>query len=246
MLFIRLTGQPNAHFVPLNDSTEIAAATESPVCSSGTSCEDMGVDLTFLLSGPGSRMTSDRLYRNLAFACAAWFCVAVIVVHIVRDDLLLWHRTLSIYAVGPAGWVLTLGFYAIAITQFMIAFRLYQLRQSAGNLLTVAVLVVAATGILLVATFPYPVRLPHNSGAALQLGLFPVFLLLHAILRRDDPLRSFTFVCALLSTAFFLLLVWNGETDSNLGTTAMAQKLQIMVNTLWLLVYSWRLPAPTD
>lgn len=194
-------------------------------------------------SSPTLNAISDRRYQNLAFACALWFCVAVVVVHIVRDDLSLWHRTLSIYAVGPAGWVLTLGFYAIALTQFMIAFRLYQLRRTAGDLLCVVVLVLAAIGVLLVAIYPYPIRLPHNSGAALQLGLFPVFLLLHVIMRRDDPLRRFTFVCALLSTAFFLLLVWNGETDYNLGTTAMAQKAQILVNTLWLLVYSWCMPA---
>jgi hypothetical membrane protein len=164
-------------------------------------------------------------------------------VHIVRDDLSLWQRTLSIYAVGPAGWVLPLGFYSIALTQFLIAFRLYQLRRSKGDLLTVAVLLLAAIGILLVAIYPYPIRLPHNSGAALQLGLFPAFLLLHWVWRRDDPLRRFTLVCGLLSAAFFLLLVWNGETDYNLGTTAMAQKCQIFVNTLWLLVYSWQLPA---
>lgn len=194
-------------------------------------------------SSPTLNAISDRRYQNLAFACALWFCVAVVIVHIVRDDLSLWHRTLSIYAVGPAGWVLTLGFYSIAITQFLIAFRLYQLRRTAGDLLAVAVLVLAAIGILLVAIYPYPIRLPHNSGAALQLGLFPVFLLLHVTVRRHDPLRRFTVVCALLSTAFFLLLVWNGETDYNLGTTAMAQKAQIMVNTLWLLVYSWCMPA---
>lgn len=192
---------------------------------------------------PTLNAISDRHYRNLAFACALWFCVSVIVVHIVRDDLSLWQRTLSIYAVGPAGWVLTLGFYSIALTQFLIAFRLYQLRRSKGDLLTVAVLLLAAIGILLVAIYPYPIRLPHNSGAALQLGLFPAFLLLHWVWRRDDPLRRFTLVCGLLSAAFFLLLVWNGETDYNLGTTAMAQKCQIFVNTLWLLVYSWQLPA---
>ncbi|MBC52441.1 MAG: hypothetical protein CMQ34_01245 [Gammaproteobacteria bacterium] len=179
-------------------------------------------------------------FKNLAFACALSFCVAVIVVHLVRDDLSMWHRTLSIYAVGPAGWVLTLGFYAIALTQCLIACRLYQLRRSVGDALTAAVLVLAAIGIVLVAIYPYPIRLPHNTGAALQLGLFPAFLLLHWVWRRDDPLRRFTLVCALTSAAFLLLLVWNGETDYNLGTTAMAQKLQIMVNTLWLLVYSWR------
>lgn len=186
---------------------------------------------------------SDRLYRHVALACTLVFCFAFVVVHIVRDDLSLWHRTLSIYAVGPAGWVLILGFFAIAATQFMIAFRLWQWRKSPGDMLAVSVLVLAATGILLVAIFPYPIRLPHNSGAALQLGLFPVFLLLYGARRRYDPLRSFTLVCALLSTALFLLLIWNGETDYDLGSVGMAQKSQIIVNTVWLLVYSWRWPA---
>lgn len=194
-------------------------------------------------STPTLNAISDRRYRNLAFACALWFCVAVIVVHIVRDDLSLWHRTLSIYAVGPAGWVLTLGFYAIALTQLLIAFRLYLWRRSVGDALTVAVLVLAAVGILLVAIYPYPIRLQHNSGAALQLGLFPAFLLLYVAWRRDDPLRRFTLMCALPSAAFLLLLVWNGQTDYNLGTVAIAQKCQIIINTLWLLVYAWHMPA---
>lgn len=179
------------------------------------------------------------LFRHLALTGALYFCVAFILVHIMRDDLSIWRRTLSIYAVGPAGWVLTLGFFSIAMTQFVIAFRLYQWRQSAGDVLSVILLVMAAFGILLVAIFPYQIRLPHNAGAALQLGLFPVFLLLRAALHRDEALSTCTRVCAVLSTAFFLLLVWNGETDYNLGTTAMAQKAEIIVNTVWLVVYSW-------
>jgi len=183
------------------------------------------------------------LHRNLALTGALWFCLAFVLVHIVRDDLSLWRQTLSIYAVGPAGWVITLGFFSIAGTQMLIAFRLYQLRQSAADVLAVGLLAVAALGIVLVAIFPYHIKLPHNTGAALQLGLFPLFLLLRAAWHKDEPLWRFTLICALLSTSFFLLLMWNGETDYNLGTTAMAQKAQIIVNTLWLVVYAWRWPA---
>jgi hypothetical protein len=190
---------------------------------------------------PDNNLTSIPLYRTMAVAGVLWFCFAFILLHIVRDDLPLWHRTLSIYAVGPAGWVLTLGFYSIAGTQMLIAFRLYQMRQSAGDLLAVALLTLAAIGILLVATFPYSIKLPHNTGAALQLGLFPLFLLMRVILHRDDTLWTFTLVCAMLSSAFFLLLLWNGQTNYDLGSVGMAQKSQIIVNTLWLLVYSWRL-----
>ncbi|MDO9476649.1 MAG: DUF998 domain-containing protein, partial [Pseudohongiella sp.] len=181
--------------------------------------------------------------RGFAFGRALAFCFAVVLVHIVRDDLSLWHRTLSIYAVGPAGWVLTLGFFCIAGTQLLIARRLYQLQQTAGDRLAVVLLFIAAIGIVLVAVFPYPVKLPHNLGAALQLGLFPLFLILRAAQHRDTPLSTVTRVCAALSTAFFLLLVWNGQTDYNIGPTATAQKAQIFVNTLWLVVYSLQMPA---
>lgn len=187
---------------------------------------------------------TNSVSRGLAFVLALAFCFAVVLVHIVRDDLSLWHRTLSIYAVGPAGWVLTLGFFCIAGTQLLIARHLYQRQESAGDRLAVALLVIAAIGIVLVAVFPYSVKLPHNTGAALQLGLFPVFLLLRAARRpRDETLSTFTRVCAALSTTFFLLLLWNGQTDYNIGPTATAQKAQIFINTLWLLVYSWRMPA---
>jgi hypothetical membrane protein len=181
--------------------------------------------------------------RHLALTGVLWFCIAFVVVHIIREDLEPWRRNLSLYAVGPAGWVLTLGFFSIALTQFLIALRLYRFKRSASDILSCLLLATAALGIVLVAVFPYTIKLPHNTGAALQLGLFPLFLLMRAFMHRDEPLWRFTAICAALSTSFFLLLVWNGETDYNIGTTAMAQKAEILVNTLWLLVYSWVWPA---
>lgn len=186
---------------------------------------------------------NDNLYRNVAFASILWFCLTFIVVHIVRDDLSLWRQTLSIYAVGPAGWLLTTGFYSVALTQLLIAYRLFQRRQSAGDPLVVILLVLAAVGTVLVAIFPYTIKTPHNIGAAMHLILFPLFLWLHVWLHRHDVLWTFSVVMAALSTAALLLLIWNGETDYNLGTSAMAQKAEIFVIALWLLVYTWRSPT---
>lgn len=187
--------------------------------------------------------TSGNLYRNITFASVLWFCFTFIVVHIVRDDLSLWRQTLSIYAVGPAGWLLTTGFYSVALTQLLIAYRLFQLRQSAGDLLAVTLLVLTAVGVVLVAMFPYTIKTPHNIGAAMHLIFFPLFLWLRVWLHRNDALWTFSVVVAVLSTVALLLLIWNGETDYNVGTSAMAQKAEIIVIALWLLVYSWHLPA---
>ncbi|MEC8860287.1 MAG: DUF998 domain-containing protein [Pseudomonadota bacterium] len=193
-----------------------------------------------------SRRYSDILYSRLSFALVLWFGITAVIVHIVRDDLVLWERNLSIYAVGPAGWLLVTGFYAIGLAQLLIAFRLYQLRRSAGDLIIVFLLTQAALGVLLVAYFPYKIRFPHNLGAAMQLGLFPLFLWLRVFLHRDDPLFKFTAIIATLSTSTFVILVWNGETDYDIGTTSLAQKAEILVNSLWLLVYAWCMPGQPE
>ena len=142
--------------------------------------------------------TFDRAYQCLAVVTALCFCFAFILLHTVRDDLSLWHTNLSIYAIGPAGWVLTLGFYAIATSQCLIAYRYYQVRRSTGGLITAGLLLLAAVGAVLVALFPYTMRLPHTIGAVMQLGLFPLSVLLRVILHRDGVLWFFSTVIALL------------------------------------------------
>lgn len=200
--------------------------------------------MTNSISMPGSKPVPEALYRSLAIATALCFCFAFVLVHVVRDDLSLWHTTLSIYAVGPAGWVLTLGFYAIAITQLLIAWRFYQLRQSTADLLIVNLLALAAIGAVLVATFPYTVKLPHNTGAVLQLGLFPVFLLLRVWFHRQDVLWTFSAVMAAFATIALLLLLWEGLDIFDLVSFGLVEKAEIIFIALWLLVYSWRLPGP--
>lgn len=189
---------------------------------------------------------SETLHQSLAIATALWFCIAFILVHFVRDDLSVWHTTLSIYAVGPAGWVLTLGFYAIATTQLLIAHRFYQLRQSTADLLVMALLVLAALGAVLVATFPYTIKLPHNTGAVLQLGLFPLVLVLRVLLHRDDVLWTFSTVMAALCTLGFLLMLWDGLDILDLVSFGLVEKAEIICIALWLLFYSWRLPRPLN
>ena len=193
-----------------------------------------------------SRKIVDRVHQYLALLAAVWFCFSIILLHYIRDDLSLWHTTLSIYAVGPAGWVLILGFYAVAISQGLIAYRYYQLRSSRGDLLTIAVLLLAAVGAALVALFPYTIKLPHNSGAVMQLGLFPLFLSLRVVLHRDDVLWAFSTTIALLCTLGFLLMLGDGLKFYDLFFFGFIQKAEIICIALWLLFYSWFMPATRD
>ena len=185
----------------------------------------------------------DRLCRILAVDAVLWFFFSFFVLHYVRDDLLLWHTNLSLYAVGPSGWVLTVGFYAIAVTQFLIAYRYYQLRRSAGDLVTVGLLVLAAAGAVLVALFPYTIKLPHNSGAVLQLGLFPLALLSRVLLHRDDVLWRFSASMALLCNLGFFLMLADGVEIVDLYSFGFVQKAEILCIALWLLCYSWFMPT---
>lgn len=195
-------------------------------------------------SRESNKQLVDRIYRLVAVFAAAYFCFSFLLLHIVRDDLSLWHTTLSIYAVGPAGWVLTLGFYAIALTQCLIAYRYYQFRRSRGDLVTAGTLALAAFGIMLVALFPYTIKQPHNIGAVLQLGLFPVSLSLRVILRRDDVLRIFSLIVALLCNLGFLLMLTDGVVEQDLYSLGFVEKAEIVCIALWSLCYSWFAFAP--
>lgn len=191
---------------------------------------------------PNSALNHESIYRYLALSTALFFCFSFVLVHFVRDDLDLLRTTLSIYAVGPAGWVITLGFYAIAITEFLIAWRFLQMCQTTGDLVITALLALAAIGAVLVAAFPYTVKLPHNTGAVLQLGLFPLFLLLRVWLHRDDVKWTFSAVIAFLCSLCFLLMLWDGLEIYNFVSLGMAQKSEIICIALWLVIYSWHLP----
>lgn len=193
---------------------------------------------------PNQNFFPESIYRSLATGAALFFCFAFVLVHIIRSDLSLLHTTLSIYAVGPAGWLMTLGFYAIALTEFLIAYRFFQLRQSSSDLVVITLLTLAAIGAVLVATFPYTVKPPHNTGAVLQLGLFPIFLLLRVWLHREDVLWKFSAVMALLCNLCFLLMLWDGLDIYNFVSLGLVEKAEIICIALWLLCYSWQLPAP--
>ncbi len=199
----------------------------------------LGTMTTMIDSNP----VAECIYRYLAVVTALGFCFSFVLLHFVRDDLSLWHTTLSIYAVGPAGWVLNLGFYSIATTQFLIAYRFFHLRRSTGDLVTIGLLVLAAIGAVLVAWFPYTVKLPHNTGAVMQLGLFPLFLSLRVVLHRDDVLWTFSAVMALLCSLGFLLMLWNGLGIYDLFSLGIVEKAEIICIALWLLCYSWNLPG---
>lgn len=189
----------------------------------------------------------DNIYRLLAVGAVGWFIFAFILLHVVRDDLSPWHTTLSIYAVGPAGWVLTLGFYAISLAQAMIAYRGFERRRSIQDCVVPGLLMLAASGAILVALFPHNVKLPHNTGAVLQLGLFPVSLLLRAFWLRERKLQTFNAVLAVLCGAGFLSLLLNDVLKTYaLYSFGFFQKAEIICIAVWLLGYAWYMPGSVE
>ncbi|MDP1930049.1 MAG: DUF998 domain-containing protein [Gammaproteobacteria bacterium] len=189
----------------------------------------------------------DRIYRLLAVAAVGWFFFAFILLHIVRDDLSLWHTTLSIYAVGPAGWVLNLGFYAIALAQAMIACRGFERRRSMRDCAVAGLLLVAAGGAILVGLFPHDMKLPHNTGAVLQLGLFPISLLLRAFWLKEQRLQTFNAVLAVLCAGAFLLLLLNDVLRTYaFYSFGLFQKAEIICIAVWSLGYAWYMPGSVE
>jgi hypothetical protein len=186
---------------------------------------------------------TDKLLRSITIVAIGWFVIAFVLLHIVREDLSLWHTTLSIYAVGPAGWVLKLGFYTIALAQGLIAYRDLKLGHSWRDRFTAVLLLLAASGAVLVASYPYTSKFPHNTGAVMQLGLFPLSLLLRAFWLKERTLGKFNSVMAVLCSGGFLLLLLNDLLrDYEFYSFGLFQKGEIVCITVWLLGYAWYMP----
>lgn len=189
----------------------------------------------------------DNFYRLLALAAVGWFMFAFVLLHIVRDDLSLWHTTLSIYAVGPADWVLVVGFYAIALAQVLIAYRGLERHRSMQDCVVAGLLLLAASGAILVALFPHDMKLPHNTGAVLQLGLFPISLLLRAFWLGERRLQTFNAVLAVLCGGAFLLLLLNDVLRTYaFYSFGFFQKAEIICITVWLWGYAWNMPGSVE
>jgi len=130
-----------------------------------------------------------KLLAYTALIGALWFMISSVYLQYIRVDLDVVKETLSIYAIGEHGYILVSGFYAIGLTQIMIATILF--KNNIANRINAIALCLAGIGVLIVGIMPvqtepveFFVKLPHIAGAKCNLffSLLPFYCCLNLLL----------------------------------------------------------------
>lgn len=174
--------------------------------------------------------------------------MSMIVAHIIKTDLDFIKHTLSYYALGDKGLVLTIGFYSIGLSQILISFLLVRNVSATRTNYAAVFLALAGVGTLLVATFPKQpdtadliLRLPHIAGAIMQFLFFPAALLSLVKAIKKTTHRNYTLYTGLFTAVMFfvVLSLFILKSKINIPVFGLIEKIDILAITCWLIFISY-------
>jgi hypothetical protein len=192
------------------------------------------------------------LLANTAIACFACWALALLLVHALRPDRPLATTFISGYAVGPHGWVMTMGWLAASCGCLMLALGLARSGpQSAAARVGRLLLVILALGFLITAIFPSDRKgQPSLSGEIHEMFFFvnvASFLLASVLLavsyRTDPRWRNFGRTAAILASLLVFTCALQFLTAYFQVFYGLVNRFFITVIIVWLLATSIRLRA---
>lgn len=212
-----------------------------------------------------SRMTDSRDYsvaRKFAwFALSGFtlFTVSAVLIQVVRPDLDPLEATLSMYMIGPHGWLLTLGFVGLALGVVSLTLGIRRtLYTWAPNETGILLLLLLALGVFIVAVFPTDLpgakhtaagRL-HNLGAYVVFFSFPfVALSLSRVFGKDRrwrPVYRSSWTLFLIYTALLIITLLIFEGFHATGYFGAFQRCLILLILLWFFIVIGRLLKMTS
>ena len=174
------------------------------------------------------------------------FVIIVCILHFLRPDKNPLSFFVSEYAVGKVSWLMTFGFYtlAIAVTSLLIGL-LQQVKITAIAIITVGIF---SMGILLAGIFPTDVGtkpptvggLIHGFAALVALASLAISMMaLGMVFKRSEGWRKFASPSIFYGiVSLVLLIVFIGSPISFRGAT---QRLLLVWDISWLMLVSWKL-----
>lgn len=184
----------------------------------------------------------------LSFVCAIFFTLTFVIAHVVTDNLNPLAKTLSLYALEEHGFIIELGFYAIGLSQLLLAFLLFShiktKRLMSGSLF----LLLAGLGAIIVATFPtLPApasiisRLPHIVGAMMQFFFFPLAALTLSRKITNSAFKTCTQLTGIVTTVLFviMLILFLSPSMKDFSYFGLIEKTDILVINFWLILISF-------
>lgn len=185
--------------------------------------------------------------NQVAFICALIFSATVVITHLVKTELNWLSDTLSRYAIGDNGLIITIGFYCIGLTQVLLAISF---KRAAGVAINKGpwLLCGAGLGVFIVALFPTQppsadmlTRLPHIAGASAHFLLFPLAVLVLTPSLKVGHLKKYSFITGYVCLFFFVLLMvlFLMKPWVDIHFFGLLEKINIVMINAWLIVFSY-------
>lgn len=170
--------------------------------------------------------------------------------HIATEELTLLSDTLSRYALEEHGYVLTLGFYAIGLTQLLVAFLLFGHAETKRPVAVSVFLILSGLGAIAVAFFPTlppPAtvieRLPHITGAVLQFLFFPLAALTLAPNMKTGSHKAYTWLTGSITGILFVIILalFVSPSMKDFSYFGLIEKTDILIINFWLIFATFTL-----
>ena len=196
------------------------------------------------VTGPGSVTTGNgsariaTISQRVVFACAAYYVIVLIALHILKPELDPRFMFMSAYALGDYGWLMTTTFFVLGLAAFAVAAGLRDVQQSSRSariglgLLAVGALFVCLAGV-------FKDSIPHLlAGVVVFPSIVMAVLLLSWTFRQAAGWQTIyraTLLIALGMLGMFLSMV------ADVGMPGLQQRVFIFLFLLWLSIVVHRL-----
>ena len=207
---------------------------------------------------------------RLAIAAIVTYQLLLLVLIVLRPDLdPSWH-TISEWAIGPYGWLMSAAFFISAVSYAALAFSVgSQLRNLAGRagLLILILCVIGAAGVSVFTTDPMPIRPPLSTRGTLhvlfgttQLVFLPfAALLINLSLLRNErwvaARRSLRWTAGVPLSGFLMFVLYSAIFVAPHGRDAYGPgvnigwppRLAFLTYAIWVVTIGWnaiRVAAP--
>jgi hypothetical protein len=188
----------------------------------------------------------------VAIGGIVYFVVAVVVLHVLRPEYNPINHAVSNYAVGPYGYLMTVAFYALALSLLALVLGLTRsVTSTTVSRVALLLLCLASIGMVVMGIFPGDVHALHPpatitgvihwtaAGVSFLSIMIAAFLLSHCF-KAEEHWQVFQRPAFALALAMVVALLLYGML-ALIGWIGIGQRIYIAVSLVWLLLMAVRL-----
>jgi hypothetical protein len=164
-----------------------------------------------------------------------YFFLTVIMAHLLKRECILKRDSLSRYAIGKWGFMVTSGFIFIGLSQVIISWGFFNM----GNIIPAILIFISAIGVWIVGLFRISEKrcllLIHETGATIYFLFFSLALLYFSLFLSKN---IFTLVIGGLTLILLLGMKWSyPDRYKKNSKFARIQKINILFINIWLILF---------